>query len=239
MARRRRITRSQLKRDAFVEKTFEFTEYFKENWRSLAWWMVAVSAGLILWFGGKSYIASTRETSENLLAAGVKQIESKNYNAARDSLKLLLKGYKASTAGEGALFYTAETYYNEKNYTEAERTYREYLDKYGYEGKYSILAAMSLGSTIEQQGKLLPAAEVYLNLAKNINIKGIARTAKIQALRCLMRGGNLDDAEKLAIELIAGSEDPQQANFIKLMLGEIRGAKMVPVQSSSDSTAGS
>jgi hypothetical protein len=229
MARRRKLSKQQLKRDAFVETTFEASEFFQEHWQRILTYVGIVIVAVALYFGGKSYLESTKTNAQNMLASAVKAMEDGNYTAAKDSLQLLLDGFAFSKLKEDADYYKAEVSYKEKNFAEAEKLYKEYIDKYGYTGKYIIPAGFNLAVSQEQQTLMLQAAQSYLEFAKNINIEKISLLAKNEALRCLIAGKSYDDAQKLAEELLPLTEDINQKNLLKLQLGFVEGAKLEPV----------
>lgn len=73
----------------------------------------------------------------------------------------IIDRYPRTKTATYALFYKAETLYQQKKYTEASQTYRNFLQKYPRKKMLLPLAYIGLGTSLESENKYLEAINIY------------------------------------------------------------------------------
>ena len=181
---KRRLSKHQLKEDAFTTAIFGAREWVEQNLRMVllvaggAIAVVAAAWGIISYTQG-------RETSAAALfgEAGV-EIRSNNLSAAVISLKKVVDEYGGSDVADLACFQLADAQYRQRSYDEAKVTYQRYLDDYGDDELLVASAWGGLAAIDEHANDLAAAAEKNLKAA-TLNLKSFQAPEYLRhAIRC-------------------------------------------------------
>ncbi len=160
MRTRKRLTKQQLKRDRFVDTTFDWVVWARENVRK-----VAVIAGGLLLVALAIILYRTSETREGRQASQrfqeiIQAYAAGNFQLAANDFKQFLAQHGGSPYGDQATLYLANSYMLAGDPKSAVKTLedaRKHLD-----GSRLAYAAASLqGSAYEAAGDLGGAAETY------------------------------------------------------------------------------
>jgi outer membrane protein assembly factor BamD (BamD/ComL family) len=160
MRTRKRLTKQQLKRDRFVDTTFDWIVWARENVR-----MVGLAAGGVVLLGLAFFLYRTSEAREAKQAAQkfqevLQTYAAGNYQLAANDFKLFLRDHGSSRLGPEAALYLANSYLLAGDPQSAAKTLEDSRSRLE-EGPAAFAAATLLGSAYEGAGDLAKAAEAY------------------------------------------------------------------------------
>lgn len=169
MKTRKRLTKRQLKRDRFVETTFDWAAWTRANARTVA---IGVGA-LVLLAGGMLLYQTSRSREARMAGQRFQEVwtayAAGNYQLAANDFKQFRDQYGGSEYADDASLYLGDSYLRAGDYPAAIKTLeqfrRDYDDSPLTYGATSLLAAAYEGS-----GNLVKAAEIYaeaLRLARH------------------------------------------------------------------------
>ncbi len=194
MAKRKKVTKRELKQDPLLNWILETTEYLKENKKVLNYIVIGilVSGLIILW--GFNYVKSSRVEVVNLVDEIIKDIESEDYTNARtkaDELNRNWFDFKLRNAGN---FFYGEINYYEKNYDEAINYYKKYISKANKNDRFFIQAYSSLASIYEDKNDFENAGKTYLEIANLLETGSLSSFYYAEAGRCFEKAGMYKEA---------------------------------------------
>lgn len=195
---RRKLSKSELREDEFVEWIMQAVEYVKERTRLFVGGAVAVIAVIM----AINYFIESKEANRLKAAAllgDVLMVEQggEPTEAIRLAEELASSSAYAGTpaAAQGTVLL-ANLHYEQGRYAEARSYYQRYLDNYEPLDVLAYAAQSGLGACLEAEGQLLAAAEHY-------------------EARAAQRAGTIHEAmarmEAARIYGLAGERDKQQA----------------------------
>ncbi len=158
---RRKLSKSELREDEFVEWIIEAVEYVKERARLFASGAIAVVAVIV----AINYFIESKE-AERLKAAAllsdVLMVEQGGEPA--EALRLaeeLVASYAGTPAAAQGTVLLANLHYAQGRYVEARGYYQTYLDNYEPLDVLAYAAQSGLGACLEAEGQLVAAAQHY------------------------------------------------------------------------------
>jgi outer membrane protein assembly factor BamD (BamD/ComL family) len=160
MRTRKRLTKQQLKRDRFVDTTFDWVIWARENGRT-----VAVIAGGVLLVALAFILYRTSEARETRQASQrfqeiIQTYAAGNFQLAANDFKQFLSQHGGSMYGDQATLYLANSYMLASDPKAAVKTLEDSRDR--LDGSRLAYEAASLqGSAYEAAGDLGKAAESY------------------------------------------------------------------------------
>jgi len=158
---RRKLNKSELREDEFVEWIMEAVEYVKERARLFVGGAVAVIAVIM----AINYFIESKETDRLKAAAllgDVLMVE--QGGEPTDAVRLaeeLVSAYAGTPAAAQGTIILANFYYAQGRYVEARGYYQRYLDNYEPLDVLAYAAQSGLGACLEAEGQLVAAAQHY------------------------------------------------------------------------------
>ena len=193
---RRRLSKSELREDEFVEWIMEAVEYVKERARLFGGGAVAVIAVIM----AVNYFIESKEAdrlkASELLGDVLMVEQGGEPTEAIRYAEELVSSYAGTAAAAQGIVLLANLHYAQGRYAEARGYYQSYLDNYEPVDVLVHAAQSGLGACLEAEGQFLAAAQHYETYAAQ-------------------QAGTIRDAmarmEAARIYGLAGESDKQQA----------------------------
>lgn len=109
----------------------------------------------------------------------------------------IIQRYPRTKAFAYALFYKAETLYQQKKYPEASQTYQNFLQKYQRKKLLLPLAYFGLGMSLEGENKYLEAINVYQEFANKFPEHFLTPEVYLSLGRCYQLNGQKNEATNI------------------------------------------
>ncbi|HCJ66969.1 MAG TPA: hypothetical protein DHV62_06510 [Elusimicrobia bacterium] len=106
----------------------------------------------------------------------------------------IIQRYPRAKATSYALFYKAETLYQQKKYTEASQTYQNFLQKYRKKRLLLPLAYLGLGTSLESENKYLEAINIYQEFVNKFPEHFLTPEVYLSLGRCYQISGQKNEA---------------------------------------------
>ena len=158
---RRKLSKSELREDEFVEWIMEAVEYVKERARLFVGGAVAAIAVIV----AINYFIESKEADRLKAAAllgDVLMVE--QGGEPTEAVRLaeeLVSAYAGTPAAAQGTIILANLYYAQGRYVEARGYYQRYLDNYEPLDVLAYAAQSGLGACLEAEGQLVAAAQHY------------------------------------------------------------------------------
>lgn len=158
---RRKLSKSELREDEFVEWIMQAVEYVKERARLFGGGVAAVVVVIM----AINYFMESKEANRLKAAALIGDVlmleQSGDPTAAIRSAEELVFSYAGTPAAAQGSVLLANLHYAQGHYEEARGYYQSYLDNYEPVDVLVYAAQSGLGACLEAEGQLLAAAEHY------------------------------------------------------------------------------
>ena len=158
---RRKLSKSELREDEFVEWIMQAVEYVKERARLFASGLLAVVAIIV----AINYVIESQEADRLQAAAlfgDVLMVEQGGESA--EAIRLaeeLVSSYAGTPAAAQGTVLLANLHYAQGRYAEARGYYQSYLDNYEPVDVLAHAAQSGLGACLEAEGQFVAAAQHY------------------------------------------------------------------------------
>ncbi|MGH7597583.1 MAG: tetratricopeptide repeat protein [bacterium] len=217
---KKKLTRREMKQDKLVTAWFKLTDYLSEHSRELAMAVggVVLVIGLFFLFNWMK----TRDevnVSEKFVQARV-EYNKQNYTAAIPLLEQLVNEYSGTKSAGIATIYLANAYMHTKDYANAEKFYKKYLDDFDDDPILSISAAYGLAATHEERGDYAKAAMLYEQAGNKHDESYRAPELLISAARCFKLAGQNEGAHRALQQLLDKYPKSALAEEAKLLMAE-------------------
>ena len=194
---RRKLSKSELREDEFVEWIMEAVEYVKERANLFVGGAIAVVAVIV----ASHYFIESKETDRLKAAAllgDVLMVEQGGEPAEAIRLAEELASSHAGTpaAAQGTVLL-ANLHYAQGRYAEARTYYQRYLDNYEPLDVLAYAAQSGLGACLEAEGQLLAAAQHYEAYAAQQAGTIREAMARMEAARIYGLAGDSDKQQAL------------------------------------------
>lgn len=163
---RKRLSKTQLKRDRFVEQTFDWAHWVETHRREVLGGLVAavlVVAGFFVW---RSMQASASEAAVRDYLSARQAFDSGNWALAVNDLQVFVQRHGGSRYGDDAQFFLASAYYRSGQMEQAVQELRDFLDEHDGSG-FEDNARRLLAAAYQGLGQFEQAAEVYRAAIEN------------------------------------------------------------------------
>lgn len=157
---RKRLSKKQLKRDRFVEQTFDWAHWAETHRREVLGGIVAavlLVAGFFVWRGMQ---ASAAEVAARDYLSARQAYDSGNWALAASDLQAFVNRHGDSRFEDDAMFFLGSAYYQSGQMEPAIRSLRDLLDEHEDSG-FADNARRLLAAAYQGLGQLDQAAEVY------------------------------------------------------------------------------
>ncbi len=158
---RRKLSKSQLREDEFVEWIMEAVEYVKARARLFVSGAVAVLAVIV---AINYFIESKQRDQLNAAALLGDVLMVEQGGEPTEAIRLaeeLVSSYAGTPAAAQGTVLLANLYYAQGRYAEAQSYYQRYLDNYQPVDVLAYAAQSGLGACLEAEGQLVAAAQHY------------------------------------------------------------------------------
>ena len=198
---RRKLSKSELREDEFVEWIMQAIEYVKERTQLFVGGAVAVIAVIV----AINYFIESEETNRLQAAAllgDVLMVEQGGSSAEATRLaEELASTYAGTPAAAQGTVLLANLHYAQGRYAEARTYYQRYLDNYEPVDVLAYAAQSGLGACLEAEGQLLAAAEHYETYAAQQAGTIREAMARMEAARIYGLAGDSDKQQALLEEV--------------------------------------
>lgn len=216
----KKLTKKQIKEDKFVTFYFQSQEFLKENSKTILYSLGALVAAVLIFavYSGKS-----QEKEENAVVELTKakiKFFSSDYAGSIPILKNLVEEYDGTQSAEDGNYYLASSYFQMKNYPEAEKYFRQYLDD-GADDILTPSAIAGIAACFEEQDNYQAAAQRYRDAADKFSENFMAPQNLLNSARCFVLAGKPNVAREVLTQLL----DKYQSSPVKvdaeLLLSEL------------------
>ena len=181
---KRRITKHELKQDAFTTAMFSAREWVEQNLRTVLLVVGGAIAVVAITWAVINYTRGREEAASALFGQAGVELRSNNLSAAVISLQRVLDEYGSSDVADAACFELADAQFRLRSYDDAKATYQRYLDDYAADPLLVASAWGGLAAIDEQNGEYKAAAEKNLKAA-NLDLKSFQAPEFLRhAIRC-------------------------------------------------------
>jgi TolA-binding protein len=209
-----------MKQDKLVTTWLKFADYLSEHTLKLA-----MAVGGIVLVAGIFFFLNWMKTrgelnaSEKLVQART-EYNKQNYVAVIPLLEQLVNEYSGTQSAGIATIYLANAYMHTKDYANAEKFYKKYLDDVDDDPILSISAAYGLAATHEERGDYAKAAALYEQAANEHDESYRAPELLISAARCFKQAGQNEGARRALQKLLDQYPKSALAEEAKLLMAE-------------------
>ncbi len=217
-----RITKKELKEDAFVTAAFEASHFLKENLLKI----VLGAAGLIVLAGGIWLYVNYR--SERITEASLEffKVESTyisgNFALAATDFDRVAQEYSGTPTAAKAVFFAGDSYFKAGQYDQAKERFETARKRLKSSDPLKVNSVAGLAAVAEQQGDNAKAVELFreaLAMARYDYEKVILMGDLSRALEA---AGNNDEALKVMDEIVEKFPDHPRTPLIKEHRAELR-----------------
>ena len=198
---RRKLSKSELREDEFVEWIMQAVEYVKER----ASLFVGGAVALIVVIMAINYFIESKEADQLKAAAllgDVLMVEQGGEPA--EAIRLaeeLVSSYAGTPASAQGTVLLANLHYAQGRYAEARSYYQRYLDNYEPVDVLAYAAQSGLGACLEAEGQFLAAAQHYEAYAAQQAGTIREAMARMEAARIYGLAGDSDKQQALLEEV--------------------------------------
>ncbi len=217
---KKKLTRREMKQDKLVTTWFKLTDYLSEHSRE-----VAMAVGGVVLVVGLFLLYNWMKTRDDLNASekfvqARAEYNKQNYLAAIPLLEQLVNEYSGTQSAGIATIYLANAYMHTKDYANAEKFYKKYLDDVDDDPILSISAAYGLAATHEERGDYTKAAALYEQAASAHDESYRAPELLISAARCFKQAGQNEGTRRVLQKLLDKYPKSALAEEAKLLMAE-------------------
>ena len=198
---RRKLSKSELREDEFVEWIMQAVEYVKERAQLFVGGAVAVIVVIV----AINYFIESEEANRLKAAAllgDVLMVE--QGGEPTEAVRLaeeLVSSYAGTPAAAQGVVLLANLHYAQGRYAEAREYYQRYLDNYEPLDVLAYAAQSGLGACLEAEGQLLAAAQHYETYAAQQAGTIREAMARMEAARIYGAAGDSDKQQALLKEV--------------------------------------
>lgn len=219
MTTRKRLTKKQLKRDRFVDTTFDWALWARENVRQVG----AIAAGLVV-IGLAIFLYRTSEAREARQASQefqeiLRTYGSGNFQLAANDFREFLSKYKGTRYGSEATLYLANSYLQAGDAKSAVKTLEEARGR-SEDANVAYAAGTLLGSAYETTGDAAKAAEAYRGAGEKARYDFERAEALMNEARVQSAGKDVEKAVAAYREVVERYPASEAAAEAKVRLAE-------------------
>lgn len=214
---RKRLSKKELKEDAFVSGAFEASHYIQEHMSKIVGGIIAVLVLVGLGWMYVNFRAETRADAAVAMFRAEGMYLNRQYALAAADFEDIADDYSGTVHGNKALYFAADSYYNSGDYDRAMELFNEYLDENGADDPLGINCLVGIGACHEQFEEYPEALESYrsgLELSE-YDFQKIEIMASISRVHRLT--GDTEQAIAALDEIIEGYPDNRRnGEFIEI-----------------------
>ncbi|MCE5269770.1 tetratricopeptide repeat protein [bacterium] len=217
-----RITKKELKEDAFVTAAFEAGHFFKENMLKI----VLGAVGLLVLVGGSWLYVNYR--SERITEASLELFKAEsiymggNFAVAATDFDRVADDYSGTPSAAKALFFAGDSYYKAGQYDQAKERFEKARKQLSNSDPLKLNSVAGLAAVAEQQGDPAAAAGIYREAVGLAHFDYEKVILMGDLSRALEVGGQTDEALKVMDEIVEKYPDSPRTPLIKEHRAEVR-----------------
>lgn len=217
---KKQLSRREMKEDKLVTTWVKATNWLDQHLREvlMAAGGVIVVIGLIVLFNWMK-TRDEQNASEKLAQARAEYNKS-NYTAAIPVLEKLVSDFGNTQSGSMAMIYLANAYMQTKDYANAEKYYKKYLDDGNADPILQVTAAAGAAATLEERGEFAKAAKMYEEAANDFSDSYRAPQLLLYAARSYKQANQLEAARQALQKLIDKYPKSTLLEDAKMLLAE-------------------
>ncbi|MBN1301699.1 MAG: hypothetical protein JW995_10840 [Melioribacteraceae bacterium] len=220
LAKKKKLTKKQIKEDKLVTSYYQFQQFYEENQTKILIVVGAVAAIILAVFWYTSKIEQENLSATAQLTKVIHLYEDGNYAEAISGqpgtnilgLQEIVREYGGTDQGEVARVYLANSLYATGKIDEAYEQYSK------YSGSNSLLAAAALagkGACLENKQQFDEAADNYFKAYKMSESNPQNSDYLLLAVKNYVRAGNKSEAKNVMEILKSEYKNSQAANEVE------------------------
>ena len=198
----KKITKSELREDQFVEWILKASDYVQERLRIFA----GGAAGVVVLMVVVHFIIQAQESARLDATERLGSIKVAEQEGRIDSVMILserlIEERSGTPAAAQAVVILANRYFIQGRYADAQRLFQVYLDDYGQSDILTFAAWRGSAACLEAQGQLREAAGKYQEYAAAHPDNMQAALALLEAARCYGMAGEVDRQKSILDRII-------------------------------------
>ncbi len=156
-----RLSRHEMKEDAFVEKLMAIKEFSEKNKQRIVVSIISVLVIFLIGYILVNYHYGRKEDAKEALGRIEILFLQNKIDEAVPQAEELIKNFDGTGEAGYTLILLGNSFYSKGVYDRATQYYSDYLSQYADNDLYTIAAYEGLGNTLIQQGKHLEAIKKF------------------------------------------------------------------------------
>ncbi len=215
---RKKISKREIKEDPLVTKYFETQKFIQRHNKKI---QIGLSA-IIVFMVVSILMIRSKQNSEiaaiNELGMAEIYYYSQQYNQAIEAFTQILESYSGTSAAATAVFLTANIYFIQEDYENAEKYFRLYTDNYHSKDIFTASSLAGLAACSETYGQYNEAAVLYENAGKKYPNSFEAPFHLKNAARCYVLAENIHKGKEIFQFILDKYEVKEIEQDVKLQL---------------------
>ena len=214
---RKKLSRREIKEDPLVTTYVRVQKFIQRHSKQLnIVGLIVVAAIVITVFMGRSK-RSAETAAAGRLGIAEMYYWAQDYTRAVGELSNIVDTYSGTKSAGTAAFLTANAYYAQDDYANAEKYFRLYLDDYGHKKMFTASSLAGIAACRESQGAFLEAAQLYERAGTKIGNSSRSPFYLKDAGRCYVLAGEIDKGKAVyetIIDKYTDSSIKQEVEFL-------------------------
>jgi tetratricopeptide (TPR) repeat protein len=217
---KKKLTKRELKEDKLVTTWFKFNDWLVQHTREILMAVggVTLAIGLIFLFNWME--ARDEQNASEKFAQARAEYSKQNYTGAMPILEKLVSEFGGTKSAGMATIYLANAYMHTKDYVNAEKYYKKYLDN-DDDPILRVSAALGVAATYEERGDFAKAGKLYDEAADDYSDSYRAPQLLLNAARCYKQANQTDAARGALQKLVNKYSKSPLVEDAKLLMAEI------------------
>ncbi len=220
----KRISKKELKEDAFVSGAFEASHYIQEHLSKI---IGGIIGGLVLMGLVWMYVNFRTETRADAAVAMFRTeglYLNRQFSLAAVDFENIADDYSGTVQGNKAVYFAADSYYNAGDYDRALELFSRFIGDNGSDEPLMVNVLVGIGACREQFEEYPQAIESYNQALES----ALFEFQKIEVLSCISRAYRLSGDNEQAIATLnriidTYPDNPRNGEFIEIR-AELRAA---------------
>jgi len=215
---RKKITKREIKEDPLVTAYVRVQKFLNRHSKTINIGLLAVVVLVVIAvFDSKNKKESQLKAEREIIMA--EQIYfSKDYERAIEALLPVSENYRGTVAAGRAVYYIANSYYEQNLYEDARRYYQQYVDEYGQIDYFKIASLAGIAACYENEAEYLKAAGEYKKAAQEAGGDYSQPFYMKDAARCYVQAGQLETGQALYQKILDQYPDNAVSDEIAFLL---------------------
>ncbi len=223
---RKRISKKELKEDAFVSGAFEASHYVQEHLGKIIGGIIGVLVLVGLSWMYVNFRAEARADAAVAMFKAEGLYLNRQYALAAADFENIADDYSGTDQGRKAVYFAADSYYNSGDYDRAMELFNRFSDDSDSDEPLMVNVLIGIGACHEQFEEYSQAIDYYSRALESAQFD----FQKIEALSCLSRAYRLTGQDEEAIvtlsRIIDNYPDNQRSGEFIEIRAELRAAAL-------------